>query len=346
VYFNTLQSLGAIYTYRPWKLGYRSVHVNSNAHYAPNWFLILLGLFPVFVSAMGAFIIIWYAVPIGWNCRHVWVVVVTSVWVISAGITTWIHRDKIPKTPGKVTGHDPIEHLVKPGGGDNDTVFDIPVHETGGWSERTRWIVVLIKDACIGGAGLVLVFLSTSGIFNNCACWTDHMWHSILPGDWGRLAFVPLNTDPQYESRADLVYGPVVYACLGAQLAFFALVVFLWWDGISVVRWGETHRRREWRHEVARVGGDDGDEDVDDGDDDDDGQGRLRFMTYDDPSYLLFWYRRHEFEELDDIRARRQSEYDAKQEVISRRRSEALMRPLRPFRERNTEAKYEMVATD
>jgi hypothetical protein len=36
------------------------------------------GFFPVFVSAAGAFDIMWYAVPTGFSCRNVWVVVIFS----------------------------------------------------------------------------------------------------------------------------------------------------------------------------------------------------------------------------------------------------------------------------
>ncbi|KAK0716278.1 hypothetical protein B0H67DRAFT_489280, partial [Lasiosphaeris hirsuta] len=88
-YFHSLHWLGAVYTYRPWKLGYRSVRRKSAAHYASNWFLYLLSLFPIFVSAVGAFVIMWYAVPVGWSCRHIWVVGLTVAWLLSNLFTIW-----------------------------------------------------------------------------------------------------------------------------------------------------------------------------------------------------------------------------------------------------------------
>jgi hypothetical protein len=96
VYFNSMHWLGAVYTYRPWKIGYRSVHRKSHVHYAPNSLVYFLALFPVLTSAVGAFIIMWYAVPAGWSCRHIWVVGVTVVWLLSNTFTIWLHNDKIP----------------------------------------------------------------------------------------------------------------------------------------------------------------------------------------------------------------------------------------------------------
>lgn len=311
-YFNSLQSLGAIYTYRPWKIGYRAVHITSNAHYAPNWLLFLLATFPVLVSAAGAFAIIWYAVPIGWNCRHIWVVVVSFFWLLSVAFTTWMHADKIPRSSDKNPLRELDDDLGSATDGPSSHAPDSAAQKPGGWSEQTRWTVVLVKDLCVGTGLLALVFLSTSGVFNNCFCWSDKMWHNILPGDWGRLAFVPLNTEDAYGSRSQLVYGPVVYICLGAQLAFVALVVFLWWDGISVIRWDEEHRRREWRHEVSSAGGGDGD---------------LRYMSYDGPSYLLFWYKQHEFDRLELKRAQLHRRYTLEQDLVYRRRSEAIFSP-------------------
>jgi hypothetical protein len=69
------------------------------------------------------------------------------------------------------------------------------------------------------------------------------MWHRWLPGDWGREAFVPLSVEDEYSLRADRVNGRVVWSCLVAQLVFFFGVVFLWWDGVSFVRWNESRRR-------------------------------------------------------------------------------------------------------
>ena len=382
-YFSALHWLGAVYTYRPWKIGYRSVHGKSHLPYAPNWFLYLLALFPVIVSAAGAFVIMWWAVPVGWSCRHVWVLGLTVAWLLSNTITIWLHNDKIPtddaengvgvdfnenwnsgaapdsareplldpirdphsRGPSPSTGaaraaessrssvndqgdgaHASAESRLLRGSDDGDlgtsdnlspptdipqrppnnpsnqargsgaAAFEAPaiswrrhpwrsawrfVLGPGHWSERRRWYTVLAKDAVVGLGGLAVVFLSTSGLFNNCWCWSAYMWHRWIPGDWGREAFVPLNTEDEYAVRADVVYGRVVWLALGLQLVFFFGVVGLWWDGVSVVRWNESRRRREWRHEV--VGPDD--------------EGAGGDIEHDDANYLLFWYSKTELDQ-------------------------------------------------
>ena len=114
-YFSSLHWLGAVYTYRPWKIGYRSVHRASAAHYASNGLLYTMSLFPIMVSAIGAFIIMWYAVPVGWSCRHVWVVGLTVVWMLSNLFTVWLHNDKI-------TAKEILSNVVEdPGSSENDS---------------------------------------------------------------------------------------------------------------------------------------------------------------------------------------------------------------------------------
>ncbi|KFA71455.1 hypothetical protein S40288_10902 [Stachybotrys chartarum IBT 40288] len=245
MYFTWLQPLGGMYTYRPWKLGYRVVSETSHAQYAPSWFLFSLSVFPVLLSATGAFIIIFYAVPIGFSCRHVWVVGVTVAWLGSVAMTTWLHSAK-----------------------------------PWGLSDRTLWVLVTIKDGIVGIPSLSLVFFSTTGLFNNCYCWSASMWN--LPR--GTTPFVPLITSDDYDHHAQVIYSPVVFGCLAAQLAFFAFVIVLWWDGVYVVRWDEERCCREWRHEVS-----DGGRDI---------------SHKDDDLYLLFWFWKSELdaEERDRIR--------------------------------------------
>lgn len=377
-YFHPLHWLGAVYTYRPWKLGYRCVRRKSAAHYASNLFLYLLSLFPIVVSAVGAFVIMWYAVPIGWSCRHIWVVGLTVTWLLSNLFTVWLHNDKIrekevhkndvlptpspaaapvpptprisslansttetstragsidtvplepsPHIPADDESHDGNNHASN-GGPEPDnpsTCFVPPTPPSswwgrqcfnaagracvftwryllgpGCWSERKRWYVLLVKDAIIGAGCLTIVFMSTSGVFNNCWCWSAYMWHWR---DWGREAFVPLATEDEYNSLADLVYWPVVWTCLSLQLAFFFCIVFIWWDGITVVRWNESRRRREWRHELL-----DTDEYKTTGD---------TIVRSDDANYLLFWYDQREFDaEVEDHMQRRRSTFSSPRSV-------------------------------
>lgn len=266
-YFSWLQPLGAIYTYRPWKIGYRSVSITTHADYRSNWLLFLLATFPVAVSAVGAFIIMWYAVPRGWSCRHTWVLGVTVSWLVSVACTTVLHS------------RNPF-----------------------GMSDRALYVLVMLKDGFFSILGLGLVFLSTSGIFNNCYCWSAYMWHRFLPGDWGEEAFVPLSTEQAYGFNAVNIYSHVVFACLGAQLAFFAFVVFLWWDGIYVVRWNEERCRQEWISESSRQ------------------------IEQDEASYLLFWYRQSEYDEEERVRRQSRTQWDEDRRRRSAgRRSDRIM---------------------
>jgi hypothetical protein len=375
-YFSSLHWLGAVYTYRPWKIGYRSVHRQSAAHYAPNWSLYLLALFPVLVSAVGAFVIVWYAVPIGWNCRHVWIVGLTVTWLLSNLFTIWLHNDKIPakeihKNDIEPLGDDsdavaaatnaspqptpnssgtPVPNPSpntdvrdRPDGFTTSCAQDASAEERplmgnpaasarddrqadesppdhgglvcrlwrfilgrGHWTERRRWYVLLLKDAIVGLGGLAVVFLSTSGVFNSCWCWSGYMWHRWLPGDWGRQAFVPLNTDEEYTLRASTVYEHVVWASLLAQIAFFFGIVFLWWDGITVVRWNESRKSREWRHELLGPS--------------DTGPGGK--IEYDQGSYLLFWFSKEEFAAETKNHRRRRSTFTNEQRGVRGERQE------------------------
>ncbi|KAH7313981.1 hypothetical protein B0I35DRAFT_410904 [Stachybotrys elegans] len=215
VYFHWMQPLGAIYTYRPWKVYYRSISIKTHAQFASNWFLFSLAVFPVAVSVVGAFIIIWYAVPVGWSCRHVWVVGVAVCWLLSVACTTWMHHAK------------PF-----------------------GLSNRTLWVLVTIKDGIVGIASLALVFLSTTGLFNSCYCWASYMWHNVRHTQ----PHVPLEASDTYDHHAVWIYGPIVFGCLLLQLIFFVVVLAIWWDGVYVVRWNEEQCCREWRYEVSNGG--------------------------------------------------------------------------------------------
>ena len=105
------------------------------------------------------------------------------------------------------------------------------------------------------------------------------MWYWGWQWDRGREANVPLTTEDEYNSRANVVYWPVVWASLSLQLAFFFGIVFIWWDSITVVRWSESRRRREWRHELL-----DAEEYKTTGD----------TIVRNDANYLLFWYDQRE----------------------------------------------------
>lgn len=127
----------------------------------------------------------------------------------------------------------------------------------------------MIAVSCV-----LIIFLSTVGLFNNCWCWSVYMTRQ-------ELAVVPLNTETTYEDRATDTYSAIVAASIGAQVLFFLSVTWHWRHGLGLVHWHEKDRRREWAHES------------------DD-----KVLWY-PKSFLLFWYNEEELEEQEMKRQRR-----------------------------------------
>lgn len=96
---------------------------------------------------------------------------------------------------------------------------------------------------------------------------------------------MPLSTEQAYGFNAVNIYSHVVFSCLGAQLAFFAFV-FLWWDGIDVVRWNAERCRQEWISESSRQ------------------------IEQDEASYLLFRYRQSEYDEEERVRRQSRTQWE------------------------------------
>jgi hypothetical protein len=138
-YWESLQWRGAIYTYRPWKVLYLDTDNRPRAH-LNNFIMIAVASTPVGISAAGATIIIYNAVPPGFNCRHLWVIGITIAWIISAAVTSVIYA--FYKTP--TNGH-------------------------------RLWKIILYKDLFIGISSLLTILLSTVGAFNFCWCWSAKM---------------------------------------------------------------------------------------------------------------------------------------------------------------------------
>lgn len=150
----------------------------------------------------GAFIIIWHTLPVGFACRHLWVIFVFTLYFLSAAITRFSHIDET------LTG-------------------------------KYHWHFVLWKDAVIGIISLLAIFLSSSGLFNSCYCFSGSFYHR------GR-AHIPLNSDPFYKRKNNTVFPAVVGICLFLELAVFAIIAGIWWNGLQVMRWSEKARAEEW----------------------------------------------------------------------------------------------------
>ncbi|KAL9607527.1 MAG: hypothetical protein Q9167_007567 [Letrouitia subvulpina] len=196
-YIESLAWSGGIYTYRT------SRRQNTNAQ--RSWFRVItiyfISIFPICIGMLGGFIILWYLIPNGLNCRHLWMIGVVTAWFASAMIT------KMSYSTNFVTGK---YHLH----------------------------FVLAKDTLIAIPSIAIIFLSASGLFNSCKCWSGFLYY-------GKGAHVALNTEPFFERNDRTIYPLVFGVCLAAQLALFGTVAVVWRRGFRVFRWSESARREE-----------------------------------------------------------------------------------------------------
>ena len=245
------------------------MHVDHRTHAKRNsWLMAFAGLFPVFVSAVGASAILWYAVPPGFSCRSIWAVAIFVLWIFSALITTavyvysdrkeWIQEEEAsrPNTEQLQAhlelGHDDNEDNDKESRSQKDPA-------------QKLWTWVLIKDAVVAAACVVVIFLSTAGMFNSCYCWSVNLTRKNNP-------VVPLNTDKSYEENAIKIYSGVVITCIGIQVLFVFAIMWYWSGGLRVVRWSEKDKRTEWAHESEET------------------------VMWTEKSLLLFWYYKEDLE--------------------------------------------------
>lgn len=249
--------------------------------------MVLAGIFPVLLSAIAASGIMWYAVPAGFSCRNVWIVAIFFLWIASAAITTGAHVWIDRKTRKRETawGLDESRDCFLPSTGDSDgSETDI---------ERRIWKWIILKDAIVAIVCGLRIFLSTAGVFNSCYCWTDYMTKKDR-------AVIPMNTDEINIERAQSIYSGIIITCIGLQVLFFFAIAWYWRRGLSLVRWHEEDRLREWEYET--------------------GENTL----WSPLKYFIFWYYKDELDAEENHRERKASEYE-----MSRRPSyfkEALLR--------------------
>lgn len=123
---------GSYYTYRPWKSWNRR---RRNPLPTRRSLLLSLATSSVFFGFVGAMLVLWYQLPPGLNCRHVWVLGVTLFWCLSTVFTSTTNK------PTLATG---LYH----------------------------WRLTLFKDAWVAFPSLTIIFLSAVGLFNFCWCWS------------------------------------------------------------------------------------------------------------------------------------------------------------------------------
>jgi hypothetical protein len=135
-YYQSLGWSGAIYSYRPWKLQY----VTSERRWPRMALIFFLSISPICISMAGAFVILWYSLPTGLNCRHMWLIGIFLAWLVSAFIT-WLSY-----SPRFATG-------------------------------KYHWRFILAKDALVAVPSIAVIILSACGLFNFCSCWSGTLYY-------------------------------------------------------------------------------------------------------------------------------------------------------------------------
>jgi hypothetical protein len=197
-HFEALPWSGGIYTFRPWKIRFMTDKRDSTK----TSLLLFLSILPLGIGMTGGFIIVWYTLPNGFNCRHFWMIGIFLAWLISAFTTT------LSYSPSFITG-------------------------------KYHWRFVLFKDAIIAIPSILIIFLSSSGLFNSCFCWSG--WFSY--GNKG--ARVSLVTDSFYETEDRTLYPAVVAITIFLQIGVAVGVWLGWRRGLKLARWGESVRHKE-----------------------------------------------------------------------------------------------------
>jgi hypothetical protein len=160
---------------------------------------------PVLISFIFGSAIIWKTPPYGFNCRSLLLLGITLLWFLTAFLTqaTW-----------RLFGH-----LI---------------------SRRGHWHLVFWKDIAVAVPSVLLIFLSSAGLFNTCYCWSFR----ISKGRTG--AHVPLNVTSEFDRLDGKLYPILVALCLFLQFALFFAMRRVGRPGFQLLRWPETERQREF----------------------------------------------------------------------------------------------------
>lgn len=188
-YFDALIWSGGMYMYRPWKTRYIT-WTRSSTTYTIMCFC--LAATPVLIGFIGGSLLLWWQTPRGFNCRHIWLITVSLSWITSAIATQVMYNHSF------ATG-------------------------------KYHWRFILIKDAFVAVPSFLMFFLSASGLFNSCWCWSGP-WE--YPGV-GRV-ILPVTF---YESNGTIMYPMTLGAALFLQILVVAGIVIFWRRGFRLLRW-------------------------------------------------------------------------------------------------------------
>jgi hypothetical protein len=130
--FDTAQVwFGGVYTYLPAKNLFTVAGHEEKGRRPVT--LLIVSVLPLLIATVTAFMIIWLTPTVGFTCRHVPLLSMFGIWIISAAIGRWTWKTV-------ATG-------------------------------KYHWYFMLAKDSIISSASLIMVFLQSAGIFNSCFCW-------------------------------------------------------------------------------------------------------------------------------------------------------------------------------
>jgi hypothetical protein len=207
-YLESRPASGAIYTYNA------SKELFSSRCTLP-WYwggdrpisvLLILAYAPVFTSTVTSLVVMWHLPPPSPNCRWFVLLGISVVYIASAGFTAYSYHLILSFSPRA----KPQSHLL----------------------------LTLVKSAIIAIAALLLLFLSSAGLFNTCLCWSGYL-------KLGRLgARIPIVADISFRPYIKRLYPALFYGCLVLQMVIFGFMIVISWDGIKTMRWSERERRR------------------------------------------------------------------------------------------------------
>ncbi|KAK4096191.1 hypothetical protein N658DRAFT_519341 [Parathielavia hyrcaniae] len=192
---------GSVYSYRPRKR--LTVSGNAKTDCSP-LFLLALSTVPILAAATSAFVIIWYTPTIGLGCRTLWVLVLTAG-LLTSPILTWL-----------------ISRVVRR-------------------RARAAWYATIAKDAVFGLAGVLVILLSSVGIFNTCWCWSG-VYSRGLAG-----AYIDLEPEDERLHNAHHLYPAMVGSCLALQVLTYVVMHRVMRPGGVVFRPREEEKMERYR---------------------------------------------------------------------------------------------------
>ena len=156
--------------------------------------LLILSILPFLNALIMAFLIIWFTPTTGLTCRHFPLIAIFCGWIFSVSFTA-------------VTSHF--------------------------FSGKYHWRLMLVKDTLIAIPSLLMIFLSSAGMFNSCWCWSAVYSRGL------KSAVVLLDPDPLRKANALSTYPSLVGTCLGVHVVLFLTMLFITKRGRSLLRRSE-----------------------------------------------------------------------------------------------------------